>query len=572
MPNRTARSSRAASIPTLIALLLPTLAYSVPATGQEPITAIRREAANARQFGDMAEGPYERLVIRGTNVLPGHGGPSVGTYDILIEGNLITEMRRFDPYTPEDEWERLEGDRVIDATGKHVMPGLINLHLHLREEPLPLEYVYYLQLATGVTTVGPASDRGLDEVMTEAGRSARNEILAPRMFPLWSWGQGVSFSPEELVDPAMAPEIAQAMVDAGARQVYLNSLCWNRELFGAAAQAVKAAGGITAVHIQPSSTSVVNALDAAELGVTMIVHHYGYAESALDRQVQDYPRDYDFYDENERFREAARVWLEVGKNPETRKRLLTEVVQKLVDSGVMMQPNRSTYEANRDVIRGMSLPWHEKYTHQALWDMHLPNPRNHAVFHYDWTSDDEYYWQYMYNLWGELIFEFNKRGGKVVFGTDDNYQWSTGGFGNIRELQLLREAGLHSLEVLRSANQNSAEILGEKNLGLVRPGYLADLLIIDGNPAENLRYLYPFGAIRKNPDHSMYRTQGIVYTIKDGVVVDNAKVMEEVARMVAESKKDAGPDVVNSPFLPFPEWMMRPPTESFQRPESGQER
>ena len=53
----------------------------------------------------------------------------------------------------------------------------------------------------------------------------------------------------------------------------------------------------------------------------------------------------------------------------------------------------------------------------------------------------------------------------------------------------------------------------------------------------------------------MYRTDGIVYTIKDGVVVNNAKVMEEVARMVAESKANAAPDIVNSPFLPYPVWM-----------------
>ena len=310
--------------------------------------------------------------------------------------------------------------------------------------------------------------------------------------------------------------------------------------------------------MQPNSLAEVNAVIAAEEGVTMIVHHYGFAESALDRTVPDYPRDYDYFDENERFRQAGKVWEEVGRNPETRKRLLTEIVDRLVKSGVVMQPNRSTYEANRDVLRAMGMPWHEKYTHQALWDMHLPNPRNHAVFHYDWTSDDEYYWQYMYNLWGELIYEFNKKGGMVVFGTDDNYQWSTGGFGNIRELQLMRETGMHSLEVLRTANLNSAKLLKEDHrLGLVREGYLADLLIVDGNPAENLRYLYPFGAIRKRADHSMYRTQGIVYTIKDGVVVDNAKVMEEVARMVAESKVNAAPDIVNSPFLPFPVWMSR---------------
>ena len=75
-------------------------------------------------------------------------------------------------------------------------------------------------------------------------------------------------------------------------------------MFGAAAKAIEAAGGITAVHIQPSSTSQINALTAARLGVTMIVHHYGYAESALNRRVQNYPVDYNYLDENKRFREG----------------------------------------------------------------------------------------------------------------------------------------------------------------------------------------------------------------------------------------------------------------------------
>ncbi len=561
MPHPTIAPRRISSLLVTLAVagVVLTAAPAAVPSGQVVVTGVKNPPVQTRQFGELAEGPYNRLVIQNVNVLPGHGGPSVGIYDILVEGNVITEMRRFDPYLPADERDHLEGDRVIDGTGKWVMPGMINLHLHLREEPLPLSYVYYLQLATGITTLGPASDRGLDSAMTEAAGSAANQVLAPRMYPLWSWGQGITgYTRAQLEDPAMAPEIAKAMIAAGARQVYLNSLCWNRKLFGAAARAVTAAGGITAVHVQPNSLAEVNAVIAAEEGVTMIVHHYGFAESALDRTVPDYPRDYDYFDENERFRQAGKVWEEVGRNPETRKRLLTEIVDRLVKSGVVMQPNRSTYEANRDVLRAMGMPWHEKYTHQALWDMHLPNPRNHAVFHYDWTSDDEYYWQYMYNLWGELIYEFNKKGGMVVFGTDDNYQWSTGGFGNIRELQLMRETGMHSLEVLRTANLNSAKLLKEDHrLGLVREGYLADLLIVDGNPAENLRYLYPFGAIRKRGDHSMYRTQGIVYTIKDGVVVDNAKVMEEVARMVAESKVNAVPDIVNSPFLPFPAWMSR---------------
>jgi imidazolonepropionase-like amidohydrolase len=135
-------------------------------------------------------------------------------------------------------------------------------------------------------------------------------------------------------------------------------------------------------------------------------------------------------------------------------------------------------------------------------------------------------------------------------GSDDNYIWATAGFSNIRELQLVRQSGMHSLEVLRAATYNSAKALLEPNLGLVRPGFLADLLIVDGNPAENFRHMYSFGAIRRAEDGSMYRSRGIVHTIVDGVVTENANLMREVERMVAESKKDVGPMITQDAFRP----------------------
>lgn len=535
----------------VLVALLAALVAATPADAQRNTVAPRPEPDTTRQFGDLAEGPYEQLVIRDVMVIPGYGGPANGPYDILIEGNVISEMQAADA---ENEFE---ADRVIEGEGRFVMPGMLNLHL--RGEWLPLRYSYLMQLATGATSMGPAEQ---GRVQGDLEKIRKGEILAPRLFPLYGWGATTDYTEEELRNPVLAPQIAEEMIAGGVRQVYLNDLTWNQELFGAAAKAVDEAGGITAVHIQPSSTAVVDAVDAARLGVTMIVHHYGYAESALDGDVQNYPRDYDYNDENIRFREAAKVWVEVGEDPEKRARLLGPVVDSLVAYGVAMQPNKATYEANRDIIRAQGLPWHEKYTHQALWEHHLPNPDNHAVFHYNWTNDDEYYWDYMYDLWDELIYNFNAEGGEVVFGTDDNYQWSTGGFGNIRELQLLRESGMHNLAVLRAATQNSAEILGEPRLGLVQEGYVADLLVVDGNPARNFRYLYPFGAIRMNEDGERYRTEGIVHTIKGGIVIENDLVMEEVARMVAESKEDAEPDIVNRPFLPYPDWMSEEPGES----------
>ena len=146
----------------------------------------------------------------------------------------------------------------------------------------------------------------------------------------------------------------------------------------------------------------------------------------------------------------------------------------------------------------------------------------------------------------------NKRGGRIAYGTDDNYIWATPGFSNIRELQLTRETGMHTLEVLKAATYNSAETLRQSELGLVRPGYLADLVLVDGNPAYNLRFLYSFGALRLDENGVMERTRGIVHTIKDGVVINNARLMQEVERMVAASKEGIGPSVVEQPFVTRP--------------------
>jgi len=511
------------------------------------LTAFIASTGSAQSFGGLAAGPYNRLVIRGAMVIPGHGGPPAGPYDIVIERNVITEMIPFDPVTAErrGDTQRPTGDRIIDGTGKFVMPGMIDLHTHIRTAPQENEYAWYLRLAHGVTTMVNAPDRGLDSALYQQKRSADNAVLAPRQFPIWGWGAKTAYKRPQLEDPKMAPEIARDMVSKGARVVSLGDVTWDTALFGAVAKAVWAAGGITTIHLPPSTTAVVNAVKAACLGATMIEHHYGYAESALPRQTQDFVRTYSFDDENARFRAAGTVWLEAD-----RARLLSQVADSLVKCGATMLPTRVVYEANRDFIRSSSLPWLEKYTHQSLINWNLPNPAFHGAFHYDWTSDDEYYWTYAFRLWGDLIAEFNRRGGRVAYGTDDNYIWATPGFSGIRELQLLRETGMHSLEVLKAATKNSAETLREPRLGLVRPGYMADLVIVDGNPAYNLKFLYSFGDLTIDKDRKMFRTKGIIHTIKDGIVIENARLMEEVEKMVTKSKQGVpASNAVTSPFL-----------------------
>lgn len=491
---------------------------------------------------DARQGPYDRLIIQNAMVISGNGGPAYGPADIIVEGGTITQIISYNGVLGRPaNAEPGEADRVIDATGMFVMPGLIDLHTHIRSDALPLQYVYNLKLAHGVTTMVNGSDRGWENAAEQQRLSNANEITAPRMIPIREWGPARSRDPghapplEEIApwhDPNQAQELAAQLFSEETHVIRVGSLAWNEALFEAVCKAVYDAGGITTVHLPPSDLSVVNAVKAAELGVTMIEHHYGYSEASLGGRVHEFPDDYNYNDEAQRFREAGSIWQKANDDV-----LFGEVVDRLVASGVALIPTMSTYEANRDINRAMSLPWHEKYTHRQLIDWYFPDPAYHASHHWDWTSKDEQRWSDTFKKWQRLIYEFHQRGGHLSYAVDDPYIWNTTGIANIRELQLMHEAGLSALEVIRAATRNSALTLRRPDLGLIQTGYTADLIIIDGNPLENLRYLYTFGALDMDDEGRMMRRGGVRWTIKEGVVFDNAQLIDEVVRMVAESKE-----------------------------------
>src|SRR5205085_6617855 len=79
---------------------------------------------------------YNRVVVRNAMVIDGNGTPASGPKDIVIEGNRITDITGFDPISALQGTARrpAPGDVEIDATGKYVLPGLINLHGHIQDE------------------------------------------------------------------------------------------------------------------------------------------------------------------------------------------------------------------------------------------------------------------------------------------------------------------------------------------------------------------------------------------------------------------------------------------------------
>jgi hypothetical protein len=75
--------------------------------------------------------------------------------------------------------------------------------------------------------------------------------------------------------------------------------------------------------------------------------------------------------------------------------------------------------------------------------------------------------------------------------------------------------------------------------GVIRPGLLADLLIVGENPLANLKVLYGTGATRLNTKTGQVgQVGGVRYTIKDGIVSDAKKLLAEVAAMVERQKQE----------------------------------
>ena len=146
----------------------------------------------------------------------------------------------------------------------------------------------------------------------------------------------------------------------------------------------------------------------------------------------------------------------------------------------------------------------------------------------------------------QFVNDYKNRGGRVTVGSDSGFIYQLYGFGTILEMEMLQEAGFHPLEVIRSATMYGAEVLyknreEQPEFGVLREGMLADLIIVDENPLENLKVLYGTGAIRLNDETGEpERVGGVRITIKDGIVYDAKALLADVADMVEAQKAELG--------------------------------
>jgi imidazolonepropionase-like amidohydrolase len=482
-----------------------------------------------------------RLIIKNAMVIYGNAKPAYGPVDIVVQDGLISYIGSNDG-TPSSAiagpTSQRSSDTVIDATGKYVMPGIVNAHMHWHEErqagmPQPIQYERNLYLAAGVTTAREVGG-DFDKSKRWQAESNAHTIIAPRILVYPFVSKGRTGSPAEI--RAWIRDIKQKGADG------LKIIGMDRDQLEAIMDEAHKLGMRTATHIAVEETT---AKDYAELGVNSIEHFYGVADAALNG-IQNFPPDMSYSNEIHRFGRAGELYAQTDPGK------LHAIIDLMVEKHVAWDPTFSIYEASRDLLRAQSQPWFKDYLHPSMEEYFKGSLDNHGSYFLGWTSSQEAKWKQQYRIWMDAVREFASKGGLVTTGDDAGYIYSMYGFGISRELELQEEAGFQPLEVIEHATWNGAKLIGmEDRLGKVREGFIADLLVVNGNPLENLKVLNPYGAdvmllngrpasnyspLGPNDKVQSSHGGGIEWTIKDGIPYHVPTLMREVKEMVSRAR------------------------------------
>lgn len=533
---------RTAALTLLVTVIASVVPAELPAQGRENIAAVNN-GPTPLAMGAIRGERVNRLVIRGAMVLSGRGTPGTnramppeGPVDIVIENGVIVDMVPMDPVNAAGygrAFQRPTGDRVIDARGMYVMPGLVEMHAHLRPNgdelgERALDLAYRIYLGHGVTTVRDAgTGAGMARMAEQRSLIEQNRIVGPRLVLCLRWPQ-----PLRQWDEGNTPEKARAMVRAfkqqGADCVKVSKSPGHYpDVLEALTDEAKKLGMPVMVDLKVSET---DARVASNAGVRSIEHWYGVPDAAL-LGSQNFPTDYNYWNELDRFRYAGLLWSEADRYPER----VSEVIDLMIRNGTNWDPTLSVYEDNRDVWRAEGLPVKATLLHPS--QIHAgPDSGTHGAFKTEWKTSDEINWKRNFAIWMKWVKTFHERGGLLTAGSDNG---EIGGIALVRELELLQEAGIHPIDIIKVATTNAYRTLGMDGHCGVRVGCRADLAVVNGNPIDNFKVLYGrgYGFTGMVPRAEQWKHGGVAWTIRDGIVFDAQALLREAEWYVEQEKR-----------------------------------
>ncbi|GIW09709.1 MAG: amidohydrolase [Dehalococcoidia bacterium] len=414
----------------------------------------------------MVEGAGRPLVVEGVRVIDGTGNPPLEDAVVVVVGERIVAVGPRGQVPLPALAERVVGE------GRTLLPGLIDVHVH---DPSEANLVLYLK--NGVTSIRFAGGHQ-PTLRALRDRIARGETLGPRVF---SVGPAIDGTPHAwpgslpVDSPIEARRLVRRLVEEEEVDALLATHRVTRPVLAAIVETAHALGVPVTGQLWTCS-----ARDAIAVGMDGLENTTRIPESAAFPPA----RLFSYRSVSQRLAILAHLWVETPWAE------LAELARQLAASGIALAPELVSFEgwarANEGEVKA------DRNWPSAPDDPQVQAYERHVAYlTRDWSPDDVAAQRAAVVRYREFCRVFHEAGGLLVAGTDM-------GFGGIllhRELWHFQQAGLDALAVIRTATRQAASALGRADLGLVAVGALADLVLVNGNPLDDLAALRQVEAV-----------------------------------------------------------------------------
>jgi len=404
------------------------------------------------------------VALVGATLIDGTGGPP------LADAAVVVRRGKVESVGPRASFELPRSTRQVDVTGRWIIPGLIDAHVHLTQAAgwAPARY-----LAWGVTTVrdmhGP-----LNSVISIRRRSNTGTVGFPRLYAAGAMIDGLPTTYSEAIGVNSENDARKAvdrLVSAGVDFIKIYTHV-DPPLLRAILDEAHTFNVAVAAHL-----GMTDAMTAARSGITSIEHMTGIPEAVSRERSSLLASHYRGFFPG--WTSFERSWAGLDSAA------LSQLAGRLVQERVTLVPTLILHETlsrldDPAMLRDPALADVPEAARQE-WD--VPGMITRA----GWNQTDFAAFQRSRPTQNFFVRAFATAGGRIVTGTDSPNQLLVPGYSEHRELELLVAAGISPREALRAATRNAAVLLGADSLGLLAPGKVADLLVLSKDPLVDIR-------------------------------------------------------------------------------------